>query len=73
MDMAHATFDALKAFGRQRGCACNGDPDWKVVQDFIDVGYAPWDPLDFGWAVSDAQLRKKIQILGVSWRSPNGR
>ena len=73
MDMAHATFDALRGFGNRNGCGCNGEPDWKVVQDFIDVGYASWNPLDFGWEVSDAQLRRKIQILGVPWRSSNGR
>ncbi|MGI9066905.1 MAG: Ig-like domain-containing protein [Pyrinomonadaceae bacterium] len=73
MDMARATFDALLAFGKRNGCGCNGEPDWKVVQDFIDVGYARWNPLDFGWQVSDAQLRRKIQILGLPWRSSNGR
>lgn len=73
MDMAHATFDALRAFGKRNGCDCNGEPDWKAVQDFIDVGYSSGDPRDFSWHVSDAQLRRKIQILGVPWRSPNGR
>lgn len=73
MDMAHATFDALRKFGRRNGCECNGEPDWKVVQDFIDVGYASWNPLDFGWEISDAQLRKKITILRLPWRSRNGR
>ena len=73
MDMARATFDALQSFGRQRGCSCHGDANWKVVQDFIDVGYGRWNPIDYVWEVTDAQLRRKIGILNVSWRSPNGR
>ena len=71
MDMAHATFDALRAFGKRNGCDCNGEPDWKAVQDFMDVGYHPRTPLDL-LDHTDGQLRRKIQILGVPWRSPSG-
>ena len=71
MDMARASFDALRTFGRRNGCECNGEPDWGVVQDFINVGYSRGNPLDLGNG-TDAQLRKKIQLLGVPWRSPTG-
>ncbi|HUS12636.1 MAG TPA: Ig-like domain-containing protein, partial [Pyrinomonadaceae bacterium] len=27
--MAHATFGALRDFGRRKGCGCTGAPDWK--------------------------------------------
>lgn len=77
MDMARATFDALQSFGRQRGCRCNGDADWKVVQDFLDVGWNRSNPIgkgaDFLFGVTDGQLRRKIEILNIPWRSPNGR
>ena len=70
VQMAHATFDALSRFGRRNGCDCNGQPDWDVVQKFIDVGYARWNPLDMVWTVNDDQLRAKIGILQiVPWRS----
>jgi RHS repeat-associated protein len=71
MDMAHASFDALRALGRRNGCGCNGEPDWNVVQEFIDVGYGRGSPADF-LDLTAAQLRRKIQILGVPWRSPSG-
>ena len=77
MEMAVATFGALKEFGKKRGCQCDGDADWKVVQDFIDVGWDHSNPAegvaDFAWPVTDAQLRRKIGILKVAWRSRNGR
>jgi RHS repeat-associated protein len=73
MKMAHATFDALRAFGKQRGCECAGEADWGRVQRFIDVGFGTWNPVDLIWQVTDAQLRQKIQILEVPWRSPSGR
>ena len=65
MDMAHDTYDRLERFGEMRGCHCHGDPDWKVVQDFIDVGFGNWNPLDFIREVTNAQLRQKIGILNV--------
>jgi uncharacterized protein RhaS with RHS repeats len=71
--MAHATYSDLKAFAYWRGCGCVADPDWTKINAFINVGYASWNPVDFVWEVSDAQLREKIGILGVPWRSPNGR
>jgi RHS repeat-associated protein len=70
---AGATFNKLKEFGRLRRCNCDGEPDWRVVKDFIDVGYRSWNPADFVWEVSAAQLREKIRILNVPWRSANGR
>jgi RHS repeat-associated protein len=77
MEMAHSTFGALREFGKRRGCRCDGDADWKVVQEFIDVGWDHSNPAaavaDFAWHVTDAQLRRKIEILKVPWRSPNGR
>ena len=73
MDMARASFDALRNFGRQRGCQCNGEPDWGKVRGFIDVGFGSWNPADFLSEVTDAQLRRKIQILEVPWRSSTGR
>jgi RHS repeat-associated protein len=76
-DMAHDTYDRLKSFGEMRGCKCDGDPDWRKVQQFIDVG---WDQgsrsgriADFWKEVSNEQLRRKIEILGVPWRSATGR
>jgi RHS repeat-associated protein len=76
MDMALDTYNKLARFGEQRGCRCHGDPDWHAVRRFIDVGYD--DSLlgglqEVGRGVSNPQLRLKIQILGVPWRSPNGR
>lgn len=71
MDMAHATFDALRKFGRRNGCECNGEPDWKTVQDFIDVGYPRGSLMDFT-NISKDHLRRKIELLGVPWRSSTG-
>lgn len=48
-----------------------GRPDWKVVQEFIDVGYSRRNPAGFG-DMTDGQLRRKIQLLGVPWRSASG-
>ena len=73
VDMAHATYEKLQQFGDLRGCHCHGDVDWKKVQDFIDVGFGKWNPISFIRETSDAQLRQKIGILGVPWRSPTGR
>lgn len=66
-------YDKLKRFGELRGCRCHGDVDWDVVRRFIDVGYSRWDPRELVWEVSDEQLREKIRILNVPWRSPTGR
>jgi RHS repeat-associated protein len=73
MEMAHDTYDKLREFGEQRGCRCHGDPDWNAVGQFIDVGYGRWDPRELGWHVTNEQLREKIGILNVSWRSSSGR
>jgi RHS repeat-associated protein len=76
MDAAIATFDKLKEFAALRGCKC-GEPDWDKVRRFIGVGYDSTSPVGaageiFG-NVSDDQLRAKIGILNVPWRSANGR
>ncbi len=73
MQAAGKTFDDLKEFGRLRGCKCSGEPDWTKVREFIDVGYRGWNPEDIVREVSDSQLRQKIQILNVPWRSSTGR
>jgi hypothetical protein len=73
MYMARATFDALRDFGRRRGSKCDGDADWKVVQDFIDVGFGRSNPANYLKKITDGQLRLKIEILRVPWRSLNGR
>lgn len=42
MEMAKATWEKLKQYGKNRACPCTGemsDADWKTVKDFIDVGY----------------------------------
>jgi RHS repeat-associated protein len=74
MASAHASFDALKNFGKRRGaCKCVNGPDWGVVQRFIDVGYHPANPIGIVRETSNAQLRAKIEILNVPWRSRTGR
>jgi RHS repeat-associated protein len=80
MDMALATWDALSRFGSRHGCPCQGSmsiQDWQTVRDFINVGYdlstGQGRRDDFSREISDEQLRVKIQILGVPWRSHNGR
>lgn len=80
MDMALATWDALSRFGSRHGCPCQGSmsiQDWQTVRDFINVGYNLSTDKgrrdDFWHEISDEQLRLKIQILGVPWRSQNGR
>ena len=80
MEMAHASWEKLKQFGKNRGCTCTGemnDADWKTVRDFVDIGYDPktdgglFDLYSKG--VSNEQLRRKIGILNVPWRSATGR
>ena len=80
MEMARATWEKIKQYGKNRGCPCKGemtDADWKTVQDFIDVGYDQTTARGRGAAialgVSDEQLRLKIKILDVPWRSADGR
>ncbi|HBB98516.1 MAG TPA: hypothetical protein DC054_24300, partial [Blastocatellia bacterium] len=76
-EMAHDTFDRLRSFGETRGCKCHDDPDWDVVSKFIDVGYDTSTVSgamgEYGRGVSNEQLREKIGILNVPWRSANGR
>jgi hypothetical protein len=80
MEMAHATYEKLRQYGKNMGCKGNGgmsDDDWKVVREFVDVGYNP--NIKSGMAamvalgLSDDQLRRKIEILDLPWRSGNGR
>jgi hypothetical protein len=53
------------------------DGDWKIVKDFIDVGYdqttAGGRAKAIAKGVNDEHLRRKIEILNVPWRSANGR
>ncbi len=42
MEMARATYDKLKQYGKNMGCKCDGgmtDADWRTVREFADVGY----------------------------------
>ena len=80
LNMALATWDALRRFGSRHGCPCRGSmsiQDWQTVRDFINEGYDLSTDQgmrdDFWREISDEQLRVKIQILGVPWRSQNGR
>lgn len=80
MNMARATFDKLKQYGKNMGCKCDGemtDADWRTVRDFADVG---WDPNTTGGMANmvarglhDDHLRRKIEILNLPWRSADGR
>jgi RHS repeat-associated protein len=72
MEMAKATWEKLKQYGKNRGCPCTGemsDADWKTVKDFIDVGYDPATLTGAGGeylrGVNDDQLRRKVAILGI--------
>lgn len=75
--MAGATYNDLMKFARVRGCKCSGEPDWRKVREFIEVGYDssnPWGAAgEYVGTVSDSQLRRKIGILQIPWRSANGR
>jgi RHS repeat-associated protein len=80
MEMAKATWEKIKQYGKNRGCPCKGemsDGDWKIVKDFIDVGYdqttAGGRAKAIAKGVNDEHLRRKIEILNVPWRSANGR
>ncbi len=72
LEMAHATFDALRAFGRRNGCGCDGGPSWDLIQAFINIGFGPNDMRGYG-NETDAHLRAQIGLLGVPWRSATGR
>jgi RHS repeat-associated protein len=78
MDMAKATWDKLTEFGRAKGLCCHAqNPDWGKVGAFIGIGYdlatEEGRSNDYWHEISDDQLRAKIGILGVPWRSQNGR
>ena len=78
MEMAKSMWDKLNQFGREKGLCCKAqDPDWATVAAFISIGYdlSTADGLydNFRYEISDAQLRTKISILGVPWRSPDGK
>jgi hypothetical protein len=73
LDAAHATYDMLTKFAELRGCKCHDRPDWDRVKRFVGVGYSKWDPREAIWHVDDDQLREKIGILDVPWRSKTGR
>jgi len=73
MATARIIFDELKEFAERRGCKCRPEPDWNVVRAFMEVGYNPADPRGIWYETSDDQLRTKIGILNVPWRSATGR
>lgn len=78
MNMARASWDKLNQFGRDKGLCCKQqDPDWARVAAFISVGYdlstveGQYD--NRVHEISPEQLRLKIGILDVPWRSANGK
>lgn len=72
-DMAMKAFLDLKAFGKMRGCKCDAGPDWGRIRAFIAVGWGQMNPIGLAYETSDDQLRAKIKLLGVPWRSATGR
>jgi hypothetical protein len=72
MTMAHATWDALKAFAIQTGrCECVGDGDpemWKTVEAFAKApGGNPYDSRTHSIEEIDPwYLLNKVRLLGVS-------
>lgn len=78
MDMAKATWDKLNEFGRGKGLCCKTEePDWAGIAGFTNIGYDlstdEGRKADFRHEISDQDLRIKIQLLGLPWRSLNGR
>jgi RHS repeat-associated protein len=77
MDMVNATWDALNRYGREKRCCKQQGPNWAKIAAFINVGYdlstKEGRDLDFWNEISDEQLRLKIGLLDVPWRSYNGR
>jgi RHS repeat-associated protein len=78
MAMAKATWDQLNEFGRVKGLCCKQqDPDWATLAAFINVGYdlstVDGQLENIRHEISDQDLRTKIQLLGLPWRSYNGR
>jgi RHS repeat-associated protein len=76
-EAAEATYYRIEQFARIRGCNCKDEPDWQKIREFIKVGYDTTTPLgrncEILCDVSDEQLREKIRILDVPWRSADGR
>jgi RHS repeat-associated protein len=77
MVMARKSWDFLNLFGRSKGMCCKPqEPDWAVVAAFASVGYdlstRTGRMLDATSPMGPQQLRLKIQILDVPWRSANG-
>ena len=78
VNMAKATWNKLNQFGKEKGLCCKQqNPDWDKVGAFISVGY-DLSTNEGGYnnirhEISDEQLRLKIAILGVPWRSFDGR
>jgi RHS repeat-associated protein len=78
LKMAQITWDFLNRFAKEKGLCCTSqDPDWSKVMAFINIGYdlstvSGWY-FNISREISDEQLREKIRILGVPWRSPDGR
>lgn len=78
MEMARSTWDKLNQFGREKGLCCDQqDPDCATVSAFNSIGYdlstTGGQYNNVRHEISDAQLRIKIGILGVPWRSQDGR
>jgi RHS repeat-associated protein len=78
MQMARSSWFWLNQFAKKKNPCCRPEePDWQIVYKFVMVGY---DLSTVGGQydnnrheISNEQLRRKIEILGVPWRSPNGR
>ncbi len=78
MRMARDTWFWLNQFAKKKNLCCRlEEPDWQIVYKFVMVGYdisTVGGQLDNNiHEISNEQLRRKIEILGVPWRSPNGR
>jgi RHS repeat-associated protein len=72
MEMAHATFDYLKKYARDKKgmCDCHDDVNWHVVRKFVDApgGNAITRRAYDIEHVNPWYLNNKIQILGVPRR-----
>jgi hypothetical protein len=68
--MAGATWKALVDYSKAKKCGCTPKWDhswWSQIDEFIDAMERLLDR-----EVTDYQLRQKIAILNVPWRSATG-